>query len=74
MEQLSNDHKELPSQCKDSHRLCNEKGNPLLSWKENQLKLRQQHDQIFPMERNHYRTNTQILTSEEISKCKRGGL
>ena len=49
LEHLPNDHKDLPNQYANSHKLCDEKVNPLLSLKESQWKLRQQHDQNFLM-------------------------
>ena len=50
MEHLSNDHENRPNQHKNSHELCNEAGDPVLSLIESQWKLRQQHDHNFPME------------------------
>ena len=49
MEQLSNDHEDHPNQHKNSHKLCDETGNSVLSLLESRWKLRQQHDQNFPM-------------------------
>ena len=51
MEHLSNDHKDHPHQHKNSHKLCDEMGHPVLSLLESQWKLRQQHDQNFPREK-----------------------
>ena len=50
MEHLSNDHEDHPNQHENSHKLCDETGNPVLSLLESQWKLRQ-HDQTFPIER-----------------------
>ena len=52
MERLANDHKGHPSQHENSHKLYDEKGYPVVSMNmvEIQWKLRQQHDQNFPME------------------------
>ena len=50
MERLSNDHKDHPNQYTNSHKLCNETGDPVLSLLEGQWKLRQQLDKNFPME------------------------
>ena len=50
MEHLSNDHKDHPNQHKNSRKPHNETGYPVLSLLESQWKLRQQHDQNFPME------------------------
>ena len=44
-EHLSNDHKDHPSQHKNSHKLCNETGHPVVNMMEIQWKLRQQNDQ-----------------------------
>ena len=49
MEHLSNDHKDHPNQHKNSQKLCDEM-DPVLSLLKSQWKLRQQHDQNFPME------------------------
>ena len=51
MEHLSNDHKDHPNQYKNTHKLYNEMGHPILSLTETQSKLRQ-HDQKFPMDGN----------------------
>ena len=50
MEHLSNDHKDHPNQHENSHKLCDETGYPIVNLMESQWKLRQQHDQNFPME------------------------
>ena len=50
MEHLSNDDEDHPNQHKDSHKLCDEMGHPVENLMESQWKLRQQHDQNFPME------------------------
>ena len=50
MECLSNDHEEHPNQHKNSHKLFDEMGDPVVNLMESQQKLRQQHDQNFPME------------------------
>ena len=49
MEHLSNDLEDHPNQQEGTHKLCDERGTPILSLTESQWKLRQ-HDQIFPME------------------------
>ena len=41
MEHLSNDHQDNHNQHKNSHRLCDELGHPILSLKKSQWKLRQ---------------------------------
>ena len=50
MEHLSNDHEDHPNEHENSHKLCDERGHLVLSLLESQRKLRQQHDQNFPME------------------------
>ena len=50
MEHLSNDHEDHPNHHKNSHKLCNEMGHPIVNLIESQWKLRQQHDHNFPME------------------------
>ena len=50
MEYLSNDHEDHPNQDENNHKPHNEMGYPVLSLLESQWKLRQQHDQNFPME------------------------
>ena len=49
MENLSNGQEDHLNQHENSHKLCNEMGHPILSLLDNQWKLRQQHDQNFPM-------------------------
>ena len=51
MEHLLNDHKGNPNQFENSLKLCDKMGHPVLKLLESQWKLRQQHDQNFPMER-----------------------
>ena len=50
MEHLSNHHKDHPNQDKNSHKLCDETGHPVVNMMESQWKPKQQHDQNFPME------------------------
>ena len=50
MAYLSNDHDDWANQYKNSHKLCNELGHPVVNLMESQWKLRQKHDQNFPME------------------------
>ena len=50
MEHLSNDHEDRPNRHENSHTLCDDTGHPVSSLLESQWKLRQQHDQNFPME------------------------
>ena len=51
MEHLSNDHEEHLNQHKNSHKFYDEMWHPVLNLLESQWRLRQQHDQNFPMER-----------------------
>ena len=60
MEHLSNDHEDRSNQHKNSHKLCDEMGHPILCLLESQRKLRQQHDQNFPMVGNHRRTTVSV--------------
>ena len=50
MERLSDNHEDRFNQYENGHNLCNEKEHSLLSFRESQWKLRQQHDQSSPME------------------------
>ena len=50
MEHLSNDQEDLPNQHENSHKLCDETGHPINNLMESKWKLRQEHDQNFPME------------------------
>ena len=47
---ISNDHEDHPNQRENSHKLCNKAKYPVVNFMESQWKLRQQHDQNFPME------------------------
>ena len=72
MEHFSNDHEDHSNQHENSHKLCDETGHPIVNLMESQWKLRQKHDQNFPVEESHCGTNT--LSSEERNKPKRTGL
>ena len=50
MEHLSNEHEACPNQHGNNHRLCDEMGYPVMNLMESLRKLRQEHDQNFPME------------------------
>ena len=50
MEHLSDDHKDHPNQHENNQKLCDEMGYPVVNYLEDQWKLREQHDQTFPME------------------------
>ena len=62
MEHFSNNQKDHPNQHENNHELYDETGQPVLSLMESEQKLRQEHDQNFPIE--------QILASEDINKSK----
>ena len=66
MEHPSNDHEHHTNQHENSHKLCDETGHPIMNLMESQCKLRQQHDQNFPMEGKPL--------EEERKKSKRAGL
>ena len=75
MEHLSNDHEDRPNQHENSHKLCDETGHPVVNLMASQWKLRQQHDQNFPIKgTNTSDTAEQILASEERNKSRRAGL
>ena len=50
MKHLSNDHEDSPNQHKNNHKLCIETVHPDLNSTKSQWKLRQPHNQNFPME------------------------
>ena len=50
MEHLSNDNEDCLSQHENSHKLGSEMWHPIVNVMESQWKLRQQHNQNFPME------------------------
>ena len=50
MEHLSNDHEDSLNQHDNNHKLCDEMGHPIGNLMKSQGKLRQQHDENFPME------------------------
>ena len=51
MEHLSNDHKDHPNQYDNSHKQCDEIGQPVVvNMMESRWKLRQKHDKNFPMD------------------------
>ena len=69
MKHFANDHKDRPNHHEISHKLCNEKGNPVLSLTESQWKLRHQESP-----NGGKAIAEQILASEEIIKSQRAGL
>ena len=60
MEHLSNNHEDHPNQHENSHKQCDETGNPVMNMMESQWKLRQQHDQNSSKEGSHFGTNTSV--------------
>ena len=50
MEHLSNDHEDYPNQYDNSLKQCDEMRRSVVNLMESQWKLRQLHDQNFPME------------------------
>ena len=54
MEHLSNDHEDDPNQHEYSLKLYNEMRHPVVNLMESQWKLRQQHDQNFPIEEQSF--------------------
>ena len=50
MEHLSNVHQDRPNLHENSHKLYDETRNPVVNMMESQWKLKQQHDETFPME------------------------
>ena len=71
MEHLSNDHKECPNKHKDSHKLFNKIGHPVVNLMESQWKLR--HNMI-RIPNGGKIIVEQIIASEERKKFKRAGL
>ena len=67
MGHLSNDHNDLPNQPKNSHNLSDEMRHSILSLAESKWKLKEQHDQNFPMGEA---ITEQILASEERKKYR----
>ena len=69
MEHLSNDLEDCPSQYENSHKQCYEMGHPVVNILESQWKLRQQHDQNFPMEgkpmQNKYQRQKKEINPKE---------
>ena len=53
MEHFSNDDEDHPNQHENSHKQCNEMGHSVSNLLESQWKLKQQHDQTFPIEEKH---------------------
>ena len=65
MEHLSNDHKDRPNLHENSHKPRDEMGHPVVNLTESQWKLRQQHDQNFPMERKPLKKKKKEINPKE---------
>ena len=65
MEHLSNDPKECPNQYKNSHKLCNKMGHPIVNLMESQWKLRSSQ-----WRESHCRTNTSIRRKKKNQKSR----
>ena len=64
MKHLSNDHEDHPSQHENNHKLCIETGDPVETMMESQWKLRQQHNQNFPMQEKVWQNKYQRQKKE----------
>ena len=69
MEHISNDQEDRLNQHENSHMLYDETGHALLSLTKSRWKLREKHDQNFPMEEKAI--VEKILASEERNKSKK---
>ena len=67
---IFNDHKDHPNQHKNSHKLCNETGHPVVNTMESQWKLRHNMIRISQWRESHYRTNTTIIRKKEIQNSR----
>ena len=74
MAHLSNDHKNRPNQYENSHKLCDKTGHSIVNLMESKWKLKQDHDQNFPMEGKPLQKKKVLLASEERKKYKKAGL
>ena len=70
MERLSNYHEDHPNQHKNSYKLCNERGDPVVNLMESKRKMRKQRDQNFLMGEAIVE---QIVASQERKKSKTAG-
>ena len=69
MKHLSNDYEDRPNQHENYH-LCEEKGHPVLSLKESQWTLIQEHDHDFPMKVKPLYNKYQRQKKKEIEKSR----
>ena len=67
---LSNDHKERPSQHKNSQKLCNKMGYPFVNLMESQWKLRHNMIRSSQWRKSHCRTNTRYQKKEKNQKSR----
>ena len=70
MDHLSNDHKECPNQHKNSHKLFNKMGHPVVNLMESQWKLRYNMIRSSQWRQSHCRTNTSIRRKKKIQKSR----
>ena len=72
MEHLLNDLKDHPNEHENSHKQCDKTRHHVVNMIKSQSKLRQQHDQNFPVERKAI--VEQILVLKERNGTKKAGL
>ena len=70
MEHLSNDHKECPNKHKNSHKLFNKIGHPVVNLMESQWKLRHNMIRSSQWRESHCRTNTSIRRKKKNQKSR----
>ena len=69
MEHLSNNQEDHPNQHENSHKLCNERGHPIVNFEGNSMET-----ETITSEYGGEAIVEQILASEERNKSKRAGL
>ena len=70
MDHLSNDHKECPDEHKNSHKLFNKMGHPIVNLMESQWKLRYNMIRSFQWRQSLCRANTSIRRKKKIQKSR----
>ena len=65
-----NDQDDRPIQQENSHKQCDETGHPIINMMESQWKLRQRHDQNFPMEGNNQKKEINAIEQAGIQVGK----
>ena len=68
MEHLSNHHEDNTNQQKNSHKVCNEVGHPLLILTENQWKLNNNIIGVSQWRKSHFRINGRIRWNKWVQK------